>query len=190
MRTVHHRSLALVTAFALAAAPSLVIAAPATTSSVSGRVYAADLKTPAAGLTVQAVPDGAKEALARSTTDARGRFQLQGLPAGKYLLVLLDEAGTPLAAAPHVMAQANSSVTLALPPPGALAPAQSEEKKEGEPETKKSEKSGFATWVSTPAGATIVLVASAVLVAWGADQLTDDDPDTVEIPATSPSLPR
>lgn len=191
MRTVHRSMLALALACALAVAPSLALAAPALSSAVSGRIVAADLRTPAAGLSVRAVPDGAKDPLAQATTDARGRFQLQGIPAGRYLLVLHDAQGAPLAAAPIVAEQAAMTVTLALPAPGTLAPGQTEgEKKDDEKkdEAEAATKSGFATWVSSPAGATIVLLASAVVVAVGADQLTDDDTDTNEIPA-SPAAP-
>ena len=185
MRTVHRSMLALALAFALAVAPSLALAAPALSSAVSGRIFAADLKTPAAGLSVQAVPEGAKEPLARATTDARGRFQLQGIPAGRYLLVLYSGQGEPLAAAPIVAEQPAMSVTLALPPPGSLAPGQTEETpKKEDSSTEAAPKSGFSTWVSSPTGATIVLLASAILVAVGADQLTNDDTDTKEIPAS------
>jgi hypothetical protein len=194
MRTVHRSLLAPALAIALAVAPSLALAAPALSSAVSGRILAADLKTPAAGLSVQAVPDGAKEPLARATTDARGRFQLEGLPAGRYLLVLYDAQGAPLAAAPIVAEQATMSVTLALPKPGTLAPGQAEgEKKDDEKKDDKeaaaATKSGFSAWVSSPTGATIVLLASAILVAVGADQLTNDDTDTKEISPPSPTLP-
>jgi hypothetical protein len=158
MRTVHRSLLAPALALALAVAPSLALAAPALSSAVSGRILAADLKTPAAGLSVQAVPDGAKEPLARATTDARGRFQLEGLPAGRYLLVLYDAQGAPLAAAPIVAEQATMSVTLALPKPGTLAPGQAEgEKKDDEKKDDKeaaaATKSGFSAWVSSPTGA-------------------------------------
>ena len=188
MRTVHRSSLALVLASALALAPSLALAAPAQSSAVSGRIFAADLKTPAAGLSVQAVPDGAKEPLARATTDARGRFQLQGIPAGRYLLVLYDAQGAALAAAPIVAEKAAMSVTLALPKPGSLAPGQTGEAPKEESEGEAATKSGFAAWISSPSGATIALLAGATLVAIGADQLTDDDTDTEEI-STSPVLP-
>jgi len=134
---------------------------------------------------VQAVPDGAKEPLARAMTDARGRFQLQGIPAGRYLLVLYDAQGAALAAAPIVAEKAAMSVTLALPKPGSLAPGQTEEAPEDDSD---GEKSGFSTWISSPAGATIALLAGATLIAIGADQLTDDDTDTDEIPA-SPASP-
>ncbi len=191
MRTVHRSMLALALACALAVAPSLALAAPALSSAVSGRIVAADLRTPAVGLSVRAVPDGAKEPLAQATTDARGRFQLQGIPAGRYLLVLYDAQGAPLAAAPIVAEKATMTVTLALPAPGTLAPGQTEgEQKDDEKkdEAAVATKSGFSAWVSSPTGATIVLLASAVLVAVGADQLTDDDTDTDEISA-SPATP-
>jgi hypothetical protein len=184
MRTVHRNLLAVALAFALALAPSLALAAPEHSSAVSGRVFAADLKTPAAGLSVQAVPDGAKEPLARATTDPRGRFQLQEIPAGHYLLVLYDAQGAPLAAAPIVAEKAAMSITLALPEPGSLAPGQTEEPKKDEPATEAAPKSGFSTWVSSPVGATVVLLASATIIAVGADQLTNDDTDTTEIPVS------
>jgi hypothetical protein len=193
MRTVHRSLLALALAFALALAPSLALAAPALSSAVSGRIFASDLKTPAAGLSVQAVPDGAKEPLARATTDARGRFRLLGIPAGRYLLVLYDAQGAALAAAPIVAEKAALSVTLALPPPGSLAPGQTEgekkDEKKDDAEATVETKSGFSAWVSTPTGATIVLLASATLVAIGADQLTNDDTETEELSSPSPTLP-
>ena len=185
MRTVHRNLLAVTLAFALALAPSFVLAAPALSSAVSGRVFAADLKTPAAGLSVQAVPDGAKEPVARATTDLRGRFQLQEIPAGHYLLVLYDAQGAPLAAAPLVAEKAAMLITLALPEPGSLAPGQTDE-----PPTEPTPRSGFSTWVSSPVGATVVLLASATVVAVGADQLTNDDTDTTEIPGSKSSPSR
>lgn len=188
MRTVQRNLLALALAFALALAPSFALAAPALSSAVSGRIFAADLKTPAAGLSVQAVPDGAQEPVARATTDARGRFQLQGIPAGSYLLVLFDAQGTPLAAAPIVAEKAAMSITLALPKPDPLAPGQTDEAKKDPPAAEPATKSGFAAWVSSPVGATVVLLGSAIVVAVGADQLTNDDTDTTEI-TTSPVLP-
>jgi hypothetical protein len=194
MRTVHRTLLALALAFAIAVAPSVALAAPASASAVSGRIFAADLRTPAAGLSVQALPDGAREPVARATTDIQGRFALQGLPAGRYLLVLYDAQGTPLAAAPLVADKAAMTVALALPAPDALAPAQTAEGETKKDDEKKDEeaaattKSGFSAWVSSPTGATVVLLASAVVVAVAADQLTNDDTDTNEITA-SPSEP-
>jgi hypothetical protein len=194
MRTVHRTLLALALAFAVAVAPSVALAAPASASAVSGRIFAADLKTPAAGLSVQALPDGAKEPVARTTTDLQGRFAMQGLPAGRYLLVLYDAQGSPLAAAPLVADKAAMTVTLALPAADVLAPGQTaegEKKEEGEKkgdEAAATTRSGFSAWVSSPTGATIVLLASAVVIAVAADQLTNDDTDTDEITA-SPSEP-
>lgn len=185
MRTVRRSSLALVLASALALAPSLALAAPVQSSAVSGRIFAADLRTPVAGLSVQAVPNGAKEPLARATTDARGRFQLQGIPAGRYLLVLYDAQGAALAAAPIVAEKAAMSVTLALPEAGSLAPGQTGAAPGDETP---AEKDGFSAWISSPTGATIALLAGAILIAIGTDQLTNDDTDTKEIPA-SPASP-
>jgi hypothetical protein len=190
MRTVHRNLLATALAFALALAPSFALAAPELSSAVSGRVFAADLKTPAAGLSVQAVPDGAKEPLARATTDLRGRFQLQEIPAGRYLLVLFDAQGVPLAAAPIVAEKAATTITLALPEPDSLAPGQAEEAPKDETNVEAGAKSGFSTWVSSPVGATVVLLASATIVAVGADQLTNDDTDTEETTASKSSPSR
>lgn len=184
MKPVHRSSLVPALAFALALAPSLALSAPAPSSAVSGRVFTADLKTPAVGLSVQAVPDGAKDPLVRATTDARGRFQLQGIPAGRYLLVLSDAQGTPLAAAPLTADKPAMSVTLALPKAGSLAPGQSET-----PAEETEVESGFGTWISSPTGATVTLLAATILVAVGVDQLTDDDTDTEEISPPSPTLP-
>ncbi len=190
MKTAHRSSLVVALAFALALAPSFALAAPALSSAVSGRIFAADLKTPAAGLSVQAVPDGAKEPVARATTDLRGRFQLQEIPAGRYLLVLYDPQGAPLAAAPLVAEKAAMSITLALPKPGSLAPGETQEAPPGESNVEAATKSGFSTWVSSPVGATVVLLASATIVAVGADQLTNDDTDTKEMKGSQSSPSR
>lgn len=189
----HRRNtLALVTALALATAPTLVNAAPvAATSRLGGRIFAADRRTPAAGLTVQAVPEGAKEPRSETTTDRTGRFQLHGVPAGEYLLVMLDASGTPIAAAPVTAAGPGTDVVLALPAPNSLAPAvEEEEEDEGTSEEQGEDggRSGFAVWVSTPTGATITLVSAATLLAIGAKQLTDDDDDRKDYP-TSLSAP-
>ncbi len=189
MSDLRRTMLALVTAFALAVAPTLVIAAPAAaTINLDGRVFAADRTTPAAGLTVQAVPDGAKEPRAQTTTDRTGRFHLLGMPAGEYLLVLLDASGTPLAAAAVTAEGPASSVVLALPGTDPLAPAFASDENQEEQATAEpgddSDDSGFAVWVSSPVGATITLVAAATILAVGARQLTKDDNDKKDIPAS------
>jgi hypothetical protein len=157
-------------AMILANAP-LAVAAPASMSKVTGRVFGTDLVTPATALTVQAIPDGAKEPAGTTTTDERGRFRLSGLPAGRYLLLLVDAAGTPVAATPVVTrAGERQDLTLALP-----------DRKAGETATAPAQaggaaaKTGFWAWLSGPVGATAVLVGGALVLAAGANSVTDND---------------
>ncbi len=145
----------------------LVVAAPTSLSKVTGRVFATDLVTPAASLTVQAIPDGAKEPAGTTQTDAKGRFRLSDLPAGRYLLLLSDASGSPVAATPVVTrAGERQDLTLALP-----------DRKPGETATAPGAalKGGLWAWLSSPVGATVALVGGAVVLAAGAKSATDSD---------------
>lgn len=170
-RTIKTLSLALAVSLILGQAP--LLAAPA--ARIEGRVFGADLKTPVANYGVQAYERGSKTPAATTTTGKDGRFRLDSVPAGNYVLVLADGQGHAIAAA-EVAAKdgVRSSVTLALPDKkpgeGRLAPAQSG--------------GGF---FGTTGGAILTIVGSAVVLALAADSLVDDD-ETPQAPV-SPSQP-
>lgn len=142
---------------------------------ISGRVFASNLVSPAANLTVQAVREGEKVVLTQAITDKNGRFTMSGMEAGPLVLVFLDRQGQPLAAT-KVTAKTgeNSEVTLALPDPSKQAPAA-------------AGTHGIWAWLSTPAGATAAVVASAVVLGVAANQVTKTNS---EQPPVSPSRPR
>lgn len=172
--------ISLLLAIALAFAPIAAVAAPQPDSaSLSGRVFAADFKTPLAGIDVQLVPQGEKRLAAETFTDESGRFAVDGLPVGVYTVVLIDENFSPLAAA-EIDLSVHEEVSLAVPEarPGeaAAAPAQA------------GGGGGFLAWLSTPLGATVALVAGATVVAIGADSLTDDEPDQQDTPVSPSSF--
>jgi hypothetical protein len=181
----------LVTALVLGPIPAS-LSAPALTR-ISGRVFDHDLVTPAADLTVQAIPENAKAPLASGQTDHRGRFRLQGLPADNYILLLSDAAGAPVAAARVETRTASSRiVTLALPetpPEGAAPPAGGSASKPSEKKgTVEKKHRGILAWISTPVGATVALVAGAVVLAAIANQATKDKKDNInEFPITPTS---
>jgi hypothetical protein len=152
------------------------LAAPALASSrIVGLVLARDMVAPASDLTVQAFPDGAKAPVASTATDDKGRFSLEGLPAGSYILLLSNREGPVAAARIATRAGQKETVTLALPDhrpgEGTLAPAAM---------------GGFAAWIATPLGATISAVGVAVVLAAGAHQITKNDNSGQEQPV-SPS---
>ncbi len=161
----------------LAAGPlPVALAAPASSSSaVTGRVFQPNLTAPAADLTVQAYPDGAKAPVASVTTDAKGRFELNALPAGHYVLLLSNKQGPVAATKIETREGTRQELTLALPDrkpgEGSMAPAAAH--------------GGFAAWLATPVGATVAVVATAVVVSVGAHQITKDDNKTE--PPVSPS---
>ncbi len=173
------RSLTVLLAGLLALGPFFALAEPAPAHPLEGRVFAADLHTPLPDILVQAVPEGAKQAVARATTDRRGRFSFQTLPEGDYTLVIFDQQGAPLAAAPiSTSAAASGEVALALPP---LRP--------GEDATAPAAAGATAVWISTPLGATVTLLATAVVVAVAADDVTGDNPTRRDLPPPSQSEP-
>ncbi|UCF67154.1 MAG: hypothetical protein JSV80_15465 [Acidobacteriota bacterium] len=168
MVTMRRRYLALIAALGLACGPWLAVAAPMPSPALlSGRVFTADLSEPAAGLRVQAIPEGADAPFAKTATDEAGKFEFTEIPGGEYILLLTSREGEALAAT-RIAAPPGCQrhVTLALPQlePGSspVAPAQ-------------SGGGGFAAWISTPLGATISLVVAAVVVSLIGDELTDDD---------------
>lgn len=158
-----------------------VLASPAT-AGIDGHVFDSTLTHPLAGLTVSIVPDGSKEAVASTVTDPRGRFRLKGLPGGAYLLLLMDSGGVPLAAAEiEATAGVQRTVSLALPGPSG------KKKAGGEATASAGGKKALAAWITSPAGSTLVLVASAVVLAVAADKvLTKNDERPL---VASPSVP-
>jgi hypothetical protein len=169
-------------AAALVVAPLTVVAAPqAAERSLDGRVFAADLKTPLAGVSVQVTDQQERQLLAQTVTDDEGRFRVDGLDARTYTIVLVDEQSTPLAAAEVDVAR-HEQVSLAVPEvrPGeaGTAPAQA------------SGGGGLLAWLSTPVGATVAMVAGAAVVAVSADSLTDDNPEREDLPPVSEAQPQ
>lgn len=165
-------TITLAAALLLGPVPS-ALAAPSH-GNIGGRIFGQDLVSPAEGLTVQAIPDGAKAPVASTRTDKRGSFELSRLPAGAYIILFSNAKGEPVAAT-RVAAKAGEAQTLTLAVPdrkpgeAATAPGQSEK------------------WINTPQGATTVVVVAAILLALGAKQLVDDD-DVPQEPV-SPSAP-
>jgi broad specificity phosphatase PhoE len=175
------RQLSALLVVALVVAPATVTAAPKEAGeTLAGRVFASDLETPLAGVSVQLAPKGEQQLAAETVTDEAGRFAVEGLERGLYTVVLLDEQATPLAAA-HVDLAQHQEIALALPEArpgeGAAAPAQQSQ-------------GGIKAWLSTPVGATVALVAGATVVALAADSLTDDNPEREDLPPVSESQPR
>lgn len=173
------RTMVVVLAGLVALGQLSVFAAPSTDiTAVKGRVFAPDLRTPVPGLQVQAIPRGAKEAVARVMTDQRGRFTLSDLPVGEYTLVLFDEQGSPLAAAP-ISAQAGhgNDIALALP---AVTPGESA----AAPAAGRA-----AAWLSTPAGATVGLLTAAIVIAVAADDVSGSNPSRKDLPPPSQDEP-
>jgi hypothetical protein len=166
---------------ALVVAPLAATAAPREAGeTLAGRVFASDLETPLAGVSVQLAPKGEERLVAQTVTDDAGRFALDGLDKRLYTIVLLDDRSQPLAAA-HVDLAQHQEIALALPEArpgeGAAAPAQ-------------AGGGGILAWLSTPVGATVALVAGATVVAVTADSLTDDNPEREDLPPVSESQPR
>ncbi|MBP7147040.1 MAG: carboxypeptidase regulatory-like domain-containing protein [Acidobacteria bacterium] len=175
MRIGFKRGTALLLTAAIVCGSLPALAATAPTAAVRGRVFSADLKTPAPGLMVQAIPDQGGDPLAQATTDAKGRFALAGLPDGTYVLLLSDGKGAPMAAA-RVTANAGKTETVALALP----------EKTGTTTLAPSARR-LGAWISTPLGATVTLVAAAVVIGLAADDLTDDDESRENLPPVSPS---
>lgn len=178
MITSGRHFLAFLLTFILVFGPSsLLLASPEIAQgTLKGRLFAADLVHPAPEVIVQAVQEGSKTPLATTKTDAQGRFSFSRVPVGDVLLVLSQKEGTPLAAA-VVSAQAGKTrtITLALPDPknagaGPLTPAVAHGK-------------GFAAFFSTPLGATVAILAGAIIVGGVAESSTD----SADEPPSSPS---
>ena len=118
---------------------NFAFALPTTGSStLEGRVFQSDLKTPAPDLGVQVIPSGSEKVAATGSTDSRGHFEIANVPAGEILLVLVDGTGRAVGASRiDTRAAPSRALTLALPDPEArLAPAKTED--DGE-----ASKSGF-----------------------------------------------
>ncbi len=177
MTSLKKAALVVTVVLGLAAGPlPAAFAAPSTTpSAVVGRVFQPNLVSPAADLTVQAYPDGAKAPVASVTTDAKGRFELHALPAGHYVLLLSTKQGPVAATKIETREGTREELTLALPDrkpgEGSMAPGATH--------------GGFAAWLATPVGATVAVVATAVVVSVGAHQITKDDNKSE--PPVSPS---
>lgn len=171
---------------------------------LTGRIFEPDLVTPATDLTVQAYPEGAKTPVAVCKTDHRGRFDIEDLPAGPYVLLMWRNSDAPLAAARvDVPAGSRRIVALALPdpPPEGTPPAAGQPPAEGKPPAEgqppasptkpaapPKKKGGLLKWMSTPVGATVVLVAAAAVLAVAADELTKKE--TVPELPPSPTAPQ
>lgn len=169
--------LAIVLTLALSAG-QLVFALPSETTTLEGRVFLSDLKTPAGALDLQVIPEGSEKAAVVGATDERGHFELSEVPRGDVLLVLLDEVGKPVGAT-RIDTKVGPSQPLTL----ALAPAQAED--DGD-----ESRGGFWKWVSTPAGATIALLVVGAGTAVLVDELLDDDETVEDREPVSPSEPR
>ena len=170
--------LALVLTLALSVGP-LAFALPGETTSLEGRVFLSDLKTPAGTLDVQVIPAGSEKAAVVGETDSKGHFALSEVPRGDMLLVLLDEAGKPVGAS-----RINTKVGPTQPLTLALAPANTEEEDDDD------ERGGFWKWVSTPAGATIALLVVGAGTAVLVDDLLDDEETVEDLDPISESEPR
>ena len=100
---------------------NFAFALPTTGSStLEGRVFQSDLKTPAPDLGVQVIPSGSEKVAATGSTDSRGHFEIANVPAGEILLVLVDGTGRAVGASRiDTRAAPSRALTLALPDPGA-----------------------------------------------------------------------
>ena len=172
-----------------------VFAAPAASSRISGRVFETDLITPAADLLVQAYPEGQPAPLAAGRTDEKGRFLLKGLPAGSFVVLLVTEQGQALAATRVQMNNdEHRKLLLALPQESAEKPPESAEKPpevgekppEGAEAATPAKKGGILSWMSTPVGATVTIVAAALVLSVAADELTSSSPPPPPVTPTSP----
>lgn len=175
MTTRRRQALAYLVIFSLLVVP-VQAAVSVRPGGFTGRVFQPEFVAPATGVTVAAYPVDAKQPLATSTTDTKGRYRLEGLPAGDYLLLLTGPEGAPLAAAPvTARAGAIAAISLALPAENGVVGSGAARRKDGGEES--GGKKGLAAWFSSPAGSTLIVVASAIVVAVVADStLTDDDP--------------
>lgn len=180
MGTMARPAVALALALSLSVAP--VFSAAPELAQVRGRIFTADLASPAAGLDVQAIPDGAKTPVAATATDDRGSFRFAELLPGEYTLVFTNDAGSPVAASKvNAVAGEKQALTLALPSPlapGETTPAPGEEGKK---------RRGLLGWISTPLGAVVAAVVVAVGVGIAVDQATDDDEDEPDVTPVQPS---
>lgn len=178
MLTSGRRCLAALLTLVLAAGHAGVVLAGPAPSTLKGRLFTSDLIHPAEGVTIQVVPEGAARPAAAATTDPRGRFTFSRLPAGNLLLVLSDRRGTPLAAAQvKAIAGQTQTVTLALPGPQDAVP---------NPLAPAAGGGGFLGFLATPLGATVAIVAGALVVSAVADSASDAKNE----PPSSPHQPR
>ncbi|RMG45371.1 MAG: carboxypeptidase regulatory-like domain-containing protein [Acidobacteria bacterium] len=188
---------AVLTAAALLLQPVALLAAPAPEMArIHGNVLAPDLKSPAAGIEVRAIPAAAPGKALSARTDEAGRFLFPRLSPGAYVLLLASRSGEPLAAARVVASPGEDrTVHLGLPrlAPGesAVAPAEAAEGGEGGDAGEAPKKDrGFRHFIKTPVGATILFVVGAVVFAGVGDALTDEAQELVEQePPVTPSSP-
>jgi len=162
----------LVLALALATAPTFAAPTPAP-ATLTGTVFAGDVKTPLAGATV-VVTDAAGTKSASQPTGVDGTFAITSLAPGAGALTLETKDGSFAVATP---------VTLA---PGATLGVRLALKAEGdEPAEKKKKKGGGAGWTGGAIGAmTAVLVGFAAAAVLNQDSATDEEETPV-----SPSTP-
>jgi len=159
----------LAAALLVATAPTFAAPAAAT---LTGTVYASDVKTPLAGATVL-VTDASGVKSASQPTGADGTFAIPSLAPGAGALTLQTKDGAYAVATPVTLAPgATLGVLLALKASGDT------------PEEKKKKKKGGAYWTGGAIGAmTVVLVGFAAAAVVNSNNASDD-----ETPA-SPSAP-
>ena len=164
-------SSALTVAMFLTTLPALA-SPPAAT--LTGTVYAGDLKTPLAGATVVAI-DATGATLSSSPTPADGAFTIPSLAPGRTALTLQTAEGSFAVATP---------VTLA---PGASVGVRIALKASGEPpEDKDKDRKGGGYWSAGSITAmTAILVGFAAAAAVNYDRHSSDE----QAPAASPSTP-
>lgn len=159
----------LVVALVAATAPALA-GAPAAT--LTGTVYAGDVRTPLRGATV-VVTDAGGVRLASEPTGTDGAFTVRSVPAGPCALALTTEAGSFAVATPVTLAPGETRrVHLAL-------------KAEGDKEEKKNKKGGIVWTGGSIAGMTAVLVGFVAAAAINVGNESDVAPASPSVPPPS-----
>ena len=160
----------LVFALALATAPTFAAPTPAP-ATLTGTVFAGDVKTPLAGATVVAT-DAAGLKSASKPTAANGTFAITSLAPGATALTLETKDGSFAVATP---------VTLA---PGATLGVRLALKADGDAPAEKKKKKGGAGWTGGAIGAM-----TAVLVGFAAAAVINEDNKGDDETPVSPSSP-
>lgn len=161
----------LVVALALATAPAFAAPTPAP-ATLTGTVFAGDVKTPLSGATV-VITDAAGVKSASQPTGADGAFAITSLAPGAGALTLQTKDGSFAVATP---------VTLA---PGATLGVRLALKAEGDPPAeKKDKKAGGAGWTGGAIGAMTAVLVGFAAAAVIADDNKSDNGDTPVSPST------